>query len=262
MAATQTVTANWYDLPKYYDLAFRSESRREGDFFEAAFRKYCPFRVRHLLEPACGSGRLVAEMAARGYRVTGFDLNEAAIEYLRQRLARRKLKAHVFCGDMSDFALPRPVDAAFNTFDSFRHLLTEEAAASHLRCVAESLRPGGIYILGLHLLPPDADLDCIERWKERHGRTSLSVTLSVASCDVKQRVERLRVSMLVRTPSRQFRLRDEFSLRTYSADQMRRLLRKAPQFEVCDVYDYWYEIDEPLKLDNKISDTIFILRKW
>ena len=34
-----------------------------------------------------------------------------------------------------------------------------------------------------------------------------------------------------------------------------------PAFELCDVYDFWYEIDEPLKLDNQISDTVFILKK-
>ena len=78
---------NWYDHPAYYDLAFRSETRLEADFIEAACRKYCPFAVQRLLEPACGTGRLVAELAARGYRVSGFDLSGPALAYLRRRLA-------------------------------------------------------------------------------------------------------------------------------------------------------------------------------
>ena len=158
---------SWYDYPAYYDLAMRSETPLEADFIEAACRKYCPFPARRLLEPACGTGRLVAEMAARGYAAVGFDLNESALAYLRRRLARRGLRGEVFAADMADFTLAEPVDAAYNTFDSFRHLLDEQSAQRHLECVAASLRPGGIYILGLHLLPPDADLECTERWTAR-----------------------------------------------------------------------------------------------
>ena len=51
------VNANWYDYPAHFDLAFRSETALEADFIEAACRKYCPFQVRSLLEPACGTGR-------------------------------------------------------------------------------------------------------------------------------------------------------------------------------------------------------------
>ena len=36
----------------------------------------------------------------------GFDRNDAALTYLRRRLARRKLQAVVFSADMADFRLP------------------------------------------------------------------------------------------------------------------------------------------------------------
>ena len=261
MSNKAVVESNWYDRPQYYDIAFQSETLPEADFIEAACRKYCPWPVERLLEPACGSGRLVAELAARGYRLTGFDVSAAALDFLRQRLARRKLRATIHEADMADFRLPRPVDAAFCTFSSFRHLLTEEAARGHLECVAESLRPGGIYILGLHLVPPDASPECIERWRERRGRTEVAVDLRVVAFDRRKRVERLRVSLLVRRGAQVFRIRDEFPLRLYTAAQIRKLLASVPQFELLDVYDFWYEIDEPLKLDNEISDTVFILRK-
>ena len=181
--ALMTLMASWYDSPQYYDLAFRSETRGEANFIEAACRKYCPFRARRLLEPACGSGRLMTELAARGHRMTGFDLNEPALAYLRRRMARRGLRAKTFVADMADFRVKRPMDAAYCTFDSFRHLLTESAARAHLECMARSLRRGGIYILGFHLLPPDAAEECIERWTERHGATQVTVTLRVVGTD-------------------------------------------------------------------------------
>jgi len=252
---------HWYDYPHYYDLAFRDETPQEADFIEAACRKYCPFPVRNLLEPACGTGRLVAELAARDYRLTGFDLNEPALDYLRRRLKRRKLSAQVFNGDMSDFRLDSPADAAFCTFNSFRLLLTEEAARGHLRSVCDSLRPGGIYILGLHLIPPDASDESLERWTAAAGATRVTVTMKTVATDHRRRVERLRVNLLVRTKGQELRLRDEFSFRLYNAAQIKRLLATEPRFELCDVYDFWYEIDEPLKLSNDMSDTVFILRR-
>jgi len=57
------------------------------------------------------------------------------------------------------------------------------------------------------------------------------------------------------------RLRDEFPLRMYTAAQFRKLLAAVPGLELCDVYDFWYEIDNPLKLSNELSDTVFILRR-
>jgi SAM-dependent methyltransferase len=253
--------ANWYDYPAYFDLAFRDETQEEANFLEAACARYCSFPVQRLLEPACGSGRLIVELARRGYHMTGFDLSEPMLKYAGGRLARRGLNAELSQGDMTEFRLARPVDAAFNTFNSFRHLLTEEAALSHLRCVANALRPGGIYVLGLHLLPPDASEESTERWTAQQGRTKLNATLKVVASNRRRRLETLRISMRIRTPKRKVRIESDFTLRLYSPRQMKQLLAQAAQFELCDVFDFWYEIDHPLRLTDEISDTVLILRK-
>ena len=255
------IQANWYDYPQYYDLAFRSETRREAEFIEAACRKYCAFPVQSLLEPACGTGRLLTELAARGLRLTGLDLSRPALDYLQRRLRRRGFHAEILQADMADFRLPHPVDAAYCLINSFRHLLTEAAAQRHLECVARSLRRGGIYLLGLHLLPPDADEECLERWTERHGSTQVTATLRVLDTDRRRRIETLRISLLVRRRNSVLRLRSDFPFRMYDASQFRRLLRRVPCLELCDVYDFWYDITEPLQLNDEISDTVFVLRK-
>jgi hypothetical protein len=127
--------------------------------------------------------------------------------------------------------------------------------------VADSLRPGGIYILGFHLLPLDADEECTERWSQRQGRTQVTVTLRVLSTDRRRRLESLRVSLLVRGGKQVLRLRHDFPFRMYTATQFRRLLKAVPSFELCDVYDFWYEIDRPFVLSDELSDTVFILRR-
>lgn len=252
---------NWYDYPRYWDMAFEADTKPEADFIEAVCRKYCDQPVRRLLEPACGSGRLVYEMVRRGYDLAGFDLSRASLDYLRERLAKRGWKAEIFEGDMTDYRLSKPVDAAFNTFSTFRHLLTEDAAVRHLQCTADVLRPGGIYILGMHLLPPDADDHCIERWIANKGRTRVTYTFRVTSTDRRKRLEHIRVNMCVRTGEKVLRLANEFDLRLYTAAQFRSLLRQVPSLELVGVYDYGKDIDEPRKLDNEISDTISILRR-
>lgn len=257
----KALEADWYDYPQYYDLAFRSETLPEANFIEAACRKYCSGKVRRLLEPACGTGRLVTELAARGYELVGVDLSRRSLAYLRRRLARRKLQAEILYADMSDFTLSKPVDAAYSTFDGFRHLLTEEAALSHLQSVARCLRTGGIYLLGFHLLPPDADEECIERWSECHGKTKVTVTLRVLETDRRRRIEKLRVCLLARTGKKEVRLRHDFEFRMYTAGQFEELLGKVPELELCDVYDFWYDIEDPLEFDDEISDTVFVLRK-
>jgi SAM-dependent methyltransferase len=253
--------ADWYAYPRYFDMAFRSETRLEADCIEAACRKYCPFAARRLLEPACGTGRLIAELAARGYPMTGIDLSAPCLKYLERRLARRNLRATIRQADMADFRLDKPVDAAFCTFNSFRHLLTEQSARGHLQCMADNLRPGGIYILGLHLLPLDVDEESTERWSARHGRTRVTTTLRVLATDRRRRIEHLRVSVLVRQGDKETRLRHEFSFRMYTAKQFRRLLGTVPAFELCEVYDFWYEIDHPLPLNDERTDSLFVLRK-
>lgn len=255
------IEGDWYDYPQYFDLAFRDETPRETRFLQAAFAKYSTRLVKTLLEPACGSGRLVAALAAKGYRMTGLDLSRPMLDYCRQRLAKRKLRAMLIQGDMSDFRLPAPVDGAFCTFNSFRHLLTEDAARSHLQCVAASVKPGGIYVLGLHLVPLDAEEGSSERWSAAQGKTKITVTLRVTAFDRKKRIERLRITSLVRSPSRTIRLRSEFPLRLYTAAQLKRLLSSVPEWELCDVFDFWYEIDEPRQLNDEMSDTVLVLRR-
>ncbi len=261
MARSRILVANWFDYPQYYDIAFQGHTRREADFIEAASRKYCPFAACRILEPACGSGRLISELAARGYQVTGFDLSQPALSYLRRRLVRRRLHAETFEAEMSDFRLDRPVDAAHCTVNTFRHLLTEQAARGHLECIARSLRPGGIYVLGMHLLPLDVDEDDVQCWTERRGETKVTVTLRVLHTDLRRRIENLQVCLLVRQGSKELHLRHEFQLRTYTAGQFRRLLGSVPSLELCDVYDFRYDIAQPFAPNNEMAYSVFVLRR-
>src|SRR5439155_18389947 len=128
-------------------------------------------------------------------------------------------------------------------------------------CLAGSLREGGIYVLGLHLLPLGVDKEDPECWTERRGKTSVTVTLRVLRVDASRQIEDLRVCMLVRRGSKEFHLRHEFQFRTYTARQFQRLLDSVPSLELCDVYDFRYDIQQPLALNDEMAYTIAVLRR-
>jgi len=257
----RTIVGNCYDYPQYYDVAPPAYTRREADFIEAACDKYCLFDVHRLLEPACGGGRLITELTARGYEVIGFDVSQPALTYLRRRLERRHFHAETFQAEMSDFRVSRSIDAAYCTVNTFRHLLTEQAARGHLECIARSLRVGGIYVLGLHLLPTHVDEENTRRWTQHRGKRQVTVTLRVTRSELCPRVERRCVCMLVRHEAKQLRLRHEFQLRTYTARQFRRLVASVPSLELCDVYDFRFEIQDPSVLNDEMAYGVFVLRR-
>jgi len=261
MARSRMLLANWYDYPQYYDIAFQANTSREADFIEAVCRKYCHFKVGRFLEPACGTGRLIATLAGRGYEMTGFDLSRPALSYLRRQLAKRRLCAETFAAEMSEFRLGRPVDSAYCLINTFRHLLTEQAARAHLECIAGSVRPGGIYVLAMNLLPLDVDKREALRWTERRGKIKVTITQRVLRTDLRRRIEDVQVSLMARRGSKEFRLRHAFQLRMYTPRQFRRLLASVPSLELCGVYDFRYDIERPSTLNDEMAYTVFVLRR-
>jgi len=75
---------NWYNRPTYYDISFSHEMSEELDFLKAVFYKYCKGSPPRLLEPACGTGRLIIPLVRSGFDCTGFDMNEHALSYLKK----------------------------------------------------------------------------------------------------------------------------------------------------------------------------------
>jgi SAM-dependent methyltransferase len=257
----ETIAGNLYDYPKYYDLVYGSDWKAEVDFLQACFDTYATVQVKRLFEPACGTGRLLFRLAKYGYQVAGLDLNPHAVRFCNARLLRHGFKPTVLCGDMTDYQLKRPVDAAFNTINSFRHLTTQRQAIDHLQCVSRSLRKGGLYVLGLHLTPTLVEPMDEESWSARRGNLAVLSRLEVTDRDLAQRSERVGMTLDIYTPTRQFRIVDEIVFRTYTANQFDALLRQVPTLEPVAVHDFAYDIHGPVEIDEQTEDVVYVLRK-
>ncbi len=111
---------NWYETPHYYDIVFDPDTDCELEFLEQALERYSLSGGRRVLEPACGSGRLVLGMTERGYTVTGTDISKAMIKYTRERLREADQKARLTVADMADAPPKGPYDLAHCMVSTFK----------------------------------------------------------------------------------------------------------------------------------------------
>ncbi|MEX0819877.1 MAG: class I SAM-dependent methyltransferase [Pirellulaceae bacterium] len=257
----ETLNANLYDFPRYYDLVFGSDWKAELDFLAACFPKHATGTVRRVFEPACGTGRLLYRLAKAGYEVSGLDLNAKAVAYCNQRLKRHGFAESAFVADMTDFRLPRKVDVAFNMINSFRHLQTAKGARDHLHCVANCLRRGGLYVLGLHLTPTTVTPCEEESWSASRGNLCVNTRLWTTDRDLRKRRETFAMTFDIYTPTKSFRIEDTIGFRTYTAREMTKLIHDLGDFEIAATYDFAYEIDQAISVDSATEDIVYVLRK-
>lgn len=273
----QYTEIDWYDTPLYYDIIFDADTRIEADFLEAACELYGPRRSprggRRVLEPACGSGRLVLEMAARGWQVTGVDLSQPMLDYARGRLGkppRRKpavsaqaLQNRVALkkADMADFRVAGKFDLAHCLVSSFKYLASEAAARSHLQSVARALKKDGVYVLGLHLSEYEDQRTSRERWTGERDGTHVTCVIEGWPPDRRKRTERVRSRLTVRENGRLLRNETNWSFRTYDDRQLSRLIKSVPELELIAVHDFSYRLNRLHTLDDEQLDTLLILKR-
>lgn len=257
----ETVDESIYDHPKYYDLVFGADCAAEVKFILGCAKEFVPRRPSRMFEPACGTGRLLYALAKREYDVAGLDLNPNAVAFCNARFRKHGRLEPAFVADMSDFRVRRRQDIAFNTINSFRHLGSEAAAASHLQCMGEAVRVGGLYLLGVHLTPTEVPPSETESWSARRGHLSINTHMWTKQRDKRRRVERFGIRFDIHSPSRSFRIVDELVLRSYTPAQMDRLIRRSGCWEVIATYDFAYDLNDPIEVDAASEDVVYVLRR-
>jgi hypothetical protein len=127
------------------------------------------------------------------------------------------------CADMRTFTLSIPQDGAYCPMSSFRVLPDDAGVHTHLRAVAEALKPGGLYILDLVFDPASgAGESDIDEWTMCRG----SVEVSAA-----------RGKIIVADDARRTRPTLDWggALRAYTSTQLTELLKQSGVFalEAC-----------------------------
>jgi ubiquinone/menaquinone biosynthesis C-methylase UbiE len=98
----------------------------------------------HVLDLACGTGRIAVPLAARGFAVAGIDISQRALEVARRAGPELDLRH----GDMRELPwADGSFDAVINLWTAFGYFETPEEDERVLREVARVLRPGGVFLI-------------------------------------------------------------------------------------------------------------------
>ena len=100
-----------------------------------------------ILDVCCGPGRHALELARRGFRVTGVDIMARHVEQGRAQAGREGLEVEFVEADVRTFRRPGAFDTAICMFTSFGYFEDLEDDRRVLGNVAESLRPGGHFLV-------------------------------------------------------------------------------------------------------------------
>lgn len=135
---------DWFNSPYYHLLYSRRNEAEAAGFIEQLIGHLHAAPGSRVLDVSCGKGRYSQLLAGKGFDVTGIDLSEAAITEAKQfETAQLHFYQH-------DIRLPFWInyfDFAFNLFTNFGYFRTEREHENAIRTVAQSLRPGGVFVI-------------------------------------------------------------------------------------------------------------------
>jgi SAM-dependent methyltransferase len=142
--------SDYGSVAKFYDNEYAG-FRHDLDFF---LDRLLAERVRGpVLEPGCGTGRVVLPIAIAGFQVSGFDSSEAMLRRARRRRASMpadvRLRVDYSRQEMTSFAYPRRFRAAILAFSTLNLLVSEEDRRACLDRLARHLEPGGLLLADL-----------------------------------------------------------------------------------------------------------------
>ncbi len=261
-----TVIRDWYDTPLYYDIIFDEDTGAEADFLEEMHRRHgiASSRNHSVLELACGSGRLLKELALRGWKTSGFDLNPNMLSFARDRIGSTSGSVHLWEDRMESFRVPgnRRFDLAHCLVSTFKYLRSEEDALACLHRVSEVLKPGGLFILGLHLTDPANRRPTHERWVASRDGIEVVCNTRTWPADPQLRSEAMRSRMKVTLPDGEIHRQETlWEVRSYTASQLRRLIRKVPALKLTACHDFRHDPDESRALDDSYADLVLVLKR-
>jgi SAM-dependent methyltransferase len=136
---------------EFYDIAFSWNVAEEVDWL---VERLGGWTVGSVLEPACGSGRMLAAFASRAIRAVGIDISPTMVALAKERFIAGNLPAKAVVADMVAFDLGERFDGAVCRIDSLAHLLDPTDVERHLRAVANHLRSGSKYLIQVELRDP------------------------------------------------------------------------------------------------------------
>lgn len=103
-----------------------------------------------VLELGCGTGRLLIEIAQRGYKITGLDISDSMLNILREKMTNTSMTTQenirLYKEDMTNFTLNDRFRTCILGATSICLLPNDESILNMFQTVYNHLEPGGRFI--------------------------------------------------------------------------------------------------------------------
>lgn len=134
---------DWIGSP-FYDKLYADREQEASEFVSTLIGHLSFPAPARILQTGCGRGNYCRQLHAAGFDVTGVDIDAARIDEARKTEADN---LHFF---LHDIRLPfwgNYFDFAIDLFTSFGHFKTRREHDAAIRTIANSLKPGGSFII-------------------------------------------------------------------------------------------------------------------
>lgn len=254
-----------YHQARCYDVAFGfRDVAAECDTLAALAVRHRKVPVAAVLELAAGPARHAREFARRGVAATALDTVQPMLDYAVECATHEGVQLTPVCADMCDFHLAGRFDIAVLLMDSASYLLDNVAVLRHLRCVADHLADGGLYVLEMSH-PRDAfgvGASTNTQWTSEAGGLRVDVRWGAEgdAFDPITQVEHVTVTMDWSGPQGSGRLVERARQRRFTANEFDALVRANGDF---DIVEQLGSLAPPVAFNNERASwrMIPVLRK-
>lgn len=194
----------------------------------------------HIIELACGTGRLTIPLAEQGHKMIGVDIHQGMLDRAKAKAIDKNLTIQWFLQDCTQLSLPRSTKLMFMCGNSFQHFLTNEVQDALFQSVHQHLEDGGIFIFDTRY-PNMDELSKVDEYEEHfmhsnglqvaeyHKETYQPLT-QILDCETERRfLNGTKIESIEK---------DKISLRYVFPLEMRRLLNEHG-FKVLHEYGDW-----------------------
>ena len=213
----------WYvdffrsDYLNVYGHMFTEERAEKESAFVASVLDLKP--GSSVLDLCCGQGRHSVNLAKRGFKVTGLDLNPDYVELAQQAARARNVAIETVAADMRNIPFENKFDAIVNMYSSFGYLESEAEDLKVLESAAKALKRGGSLLLDM--LNREWAID---NYIQNDWHTGEDGTLYVERRDLDLASSRMHVHFIVVDPNGGRRESVGHNIRLYTLTEMTRLL--------------------------------------
>jgi SAM-dependent methyltransferase len=215
----------WYvdffriDYLNVYGHIFTEERAQKESAFVASALGLKP--GASVLDLCCGQGRHSVQLAKRGLRVTGLDLNPEFLELAKQAAKAGKVTLKTIAADMRKIPFENKFDAIVNMYSSFGYLESEDEDLKVLKSAARALKAGGRVLLDM--LNREWAID---NYIQNDWHTGADGMLYVERRDLNLATSRMHVHFIVVDPKGRRRESIGHNIRLYTLTEMTRLLER------------------------------------